>query len=370
VTYLAREYVWGPGDSWGWGVDELLAQYDADRRASWPLQDAGGDVIALCDRGGANGTARVIAQVVYDAHGAVIDRDDPYGLTASTGKELRVGHKGLFFDRLDAGISDPVTGQETPRLWPGARLSGYARNRTLHCGFGRWNQPDPNMTGLPVQQAFVFHGSGLRCSIQRFDLRRHYGSGPNSYQYLLANSMYWSDPLGLIEFSLAGLLKATFTRQALASGTISGIYGAISGGASAAGRGNNVALGAAKGAIAGFVGGLIGYHAGAALAFTGNAPLIMTVEGIAGGGVGGGFSSLLSGDSPREIGKSVLQGAMIGGFAGLIGSAGWAKAVANDRSGSERAAAMEMLDLLYGEMWQHAGGAVAGGLGAGFDQLR
>jgi hypothetical protein len=54
VTYLAREYVWGNGD---WGVDELLAQYDADRRASWPLQDAGGDVIALCDRGGAGARA-------------------------------------------------------------------------------------------------------------------------------------------------------------------------------------------------------------------------------------------------------------------------------------------------------------------------
>ncbi|MBK9189920.1 MAG: hypothetical protein IPM33_13340 [Phycisphaerales bacterium] len=42
-TYLAREYVWGPGD---WGVDELLVQYDTNRRATWPLQDAGGNVIA------------------------------------------------------------------------------------------------------------------------------------------------------------------------------------------------------------------------------------------------------------------------------------------------------------------------------------
>ncbi|MBK9187377.1 MAG: hypothetical protein IPM33_00320 [Phycisphaerales bacterium] len=42
-TYLAREYVWGPGD---WGVDELLVQCDTNRRATWPLQDAGGDVIA------------------------------------------------------------------------------------------------------------------------------------------------------------------------------------------------------------------------------------------------------------------------------------------------------------------------------------
>lgn len=62
-TYLAREYVWGPGD---WGVDELLAQYDTNRRASWPLQDAGGDVIALCDLVGGGG-ANAAAQGVSDA---------------------------------------------------------------------------------------------------------------------------------------------------------------------------------------------------------------------------------------------------------------------------------------------------------------
>ncbi|MBX3382772.1 MAG: hypothetical protein KF864_04595 [Phycisphaeraceae bacterium] len=98
VTTLHREYVWGPGDAWGWGVDELLAQYDQGRRASWPLQDAGGDVIALCDLGGTSGTARVITQIVHDAYGRVIGRDDP--ATPATGPpELRVGHKGLFFDR-------------------------------------------------------------------------------------------------------------------------------------------------------------------------------------------------------------------------------------------------------------------------------
>lgn len=85
---------------------------DTARRASWPLQDAGGDVIALCDCGGANGTARIITLLVYDAYGSVIGRDDP--ATPSTGTpELRVGHKGLFFDRLDGGIADPFTGGST-----------------------------------------------------------------------------------------------------------------------------------------------------------------------------------------------------------------------------------------------------------------
>jgi hypothetical protein len=225
VTYLAREYVWGNGD---WGVDELLAQYDADRRASWPLQDAGGDVIALCDRGGANGTARVITQIVYDAHGSVIDRDDPYGMAASAGKELRAGHKGLFFDRLDAGISDPVTGQETPRLWPGARLSGYARNRTLHCDFGRWNQPDPNMTGLPVQQAMVFHGRRLAASTQDFDLGSHFSDGANVYSYALGRPTTIGDPLGL--FGLLGGLSTGMAMADLASDMMDGAFTGVLGG--------------------------------------------------------------------------------------------------------------------------------------------
>jgi hypothetical protein len=225
VTYLAREYVWGNGD---WGVDELLAQYDADRRASWPLQDAGGDVIALCDRGGANGTARVITQIVYDAHGSVIDRDDPYGMAASAGKELRVGHKGLFFDRLDAGISDPVTGQETPRLWPGVRLSGYARNRTLHCDFGRWNQPDPNATGLPVQAGSVFHGQGLKDAVQRFDLESHFGDGVNLYSYALGRPTTVGDPLGL--FGLLGGLSTGMSMADMASDMMDGAFTGVLGG--------------------------------------------------------------------------------------------------------------------------------------------
>ncbi len=56
---VAREYVWGPGDR---GIDELLIQYDQNRKAWYAIQDAGGDVVALCDvpgGGGGGGTARV-----------------------------------------------------------------------------------------------------------------------------------------------------------------------------------------------------------------------------------------------------------------------------------------------------------------------
>ncbi|MBX3410065.1 MAG: hypothetical protein KF859_09300 [Phycisphaeraceae bacterium] len=74
VTYLAREYVWGPGDR---GVDELLVQFDAARKAWWMLVDGGGDVVAMCEKIGSGSTAYVAvsAQWTYDAYGAVIDED-------------------------------------------------------------------------------------------------------------------------------------------------------------------------------------------------------------------------------------------------------------------------------------------------------
>jgi hypothetical protein len=186
-------------------VDELLVQYDAARRATWPILDSGGDVIALCDLGHANNSARVRTQIVYDAYGRVIGRSNP--ATPATGPpELRVGHKGLFFDRLDWGIVDPLTLAETPRLEPGATLLGYNRNRTLHVGWGRFLQRDPNATGLPVQAGLGFHGDGFAASVQGFDLAAHYGDGANVYEYIGSDPLGGSDPTGLMEFSLGGQL--------------------------------------------------------------------------------------------------------------------------------------------------------------------
>ena len=205
---LAREYVWGPGDWGGGGVDELLVQYDAGRRATWPILDSGGDVIALCDLGGANNSARVLTRIVYDAYGRVIGRSDP--ATPATGPpELRVGHKGLFFDRLDWGIVDPLTFEETPRLEPGARLIGYNRNRSVHVGWGRFLQRDPNATGLVVQDHLSYHGRQLSGWVQGFDLALHYGDGSNVYQYIGSDPLGGSDPAGLMEFSLGGLMGSS-----------------------------------------------------------------------------------------------------------------------------------------------------------------
>jgi hypothetical protein len=365
VTYLAREYVWGNGD---WGVDELLAQYDADRRASWPLQDAGGDVIALCDRGGANGTARVITQIVYDAHGSVIDRDDPYGLAASAGKELRVGHKGLFFDRLDAGISDPVTGQETPRLWPGARLSGYARNRTLHCDFGRWNQPDPNATGLPVQAAFVFHGSGLRSRVQRFDLQGHYALGANPYGFLSGNPMTWADPLGLIEFNFASLLGSMTIRGTVTTAVSGAVIGGLFGGITSEDRSvGGIIKSTFIGAGVGAVSGVAAYWTGG-LGIFGTGVANMVLGSTVGGAVGGTMQGLIDGHRGKQLLFDAMFGGSVGFGMGLLGGVIASKAEA--LLPMEKQLLGDLFSDVFGEAWDIAGGISGGAAGSGVNYLR
>ena len=180
--------MWGPGD---WGVDELLAQYDEDRRASWPLQDAGGDVIALCDRGGSGTAARLVWQGTYDAYGRVITAQ-----TLRAHAPLHVGHKGLFFDRLDTGVQDAL-GNETPRLAAASVILGYNRNRTLHTEWGRYLQKDPNATGLVVLDQFSWHGGGLSPQTQLPDIAENHADGSNIYQYVHSNPQGYEDPLGL-----------------------------------------------------------------------------------------------------------------------------------------------------------------------------
>ncbi len=102
------------------------------------MHDAGGDLIALCDTGGAGGSARIAGEWTYDAYGNVVTAAAHHAFA-----EPRLGHKGLFIERIDRGIIDPATGYEMPRLEPGATTLAFARNRHLHTGFGRWLQEDP-----------------------------------------------------------------------------------------------------------------------------------------------------------------------------------------------------------------------------------
>ncbi len=115
------------------------------------IQDASGDVVALCDSGGpvvstglggpavpagpgggptTINTGRVVQQLTYDAYGEVLASeqvvDDPNVVIPN----LRVGHKGLFADRLDVGITtsgtDPPSGLANLDTSGGEHLARHA----------------------------------------------------------------------------------------------------------------------------------------------------------------------------------------------------------------------------------------------------
>ncbi len=91
LSGLEREYIWGPGDN---GLDEILVQYDIERKAFWMIQDGGGDVVAMCDLAGSGGTARVLRSWQYDAYGQCLRATDV--VTSSTIPHNRMGHKVSF----------------------------------------------------------------------------------------------------------------------------------------------------------------------------------------------------------------------------------------------------------------------------------
>ncbi|HEX2837022.1 MAG TPA: hypothetical protein VHN77_02725 [Phycisphaerales bacterium] len=194
---LSREYIWGPGDA---GLDELLVQFGVSREAAWPVHDAGGDMVALCDTGGAGGSARLAGEWTYDAYGNVVTAASHHAFA-----EPRLGHKGLFIERLDGGVIDPATGYEVPRLAEGATTLAFARNRHLHTAFGRWLQEDPKATGQSLLQHQAFHGAaitGLACKV---DIEALYGDGMSLVAYVGGDPWNQCDSLGL-EFSLVGLM--------------------------------------------------------------------------------------------------------------------------------------------------------------------
>ncbi len=229
---LAWEYVWGPGGSFvGAAVDELLVQLDGEGRASWVIQDAGGDVVALAVNGvssagglanGANAVAatgvsasntgtnlsfRVAAQQEYDAYGQVIWAEHLLNHAA-----LHVGHKGLFVDRLDVGISELSGGMaataktfgEPPRIVPLAFNLAQNRNRVLHTGWGRYLQQDPNASGMGVLAAQSFNAASLDAAVDGLRLLGQFADGANLYQYVQGQPTLRGDPMGLYSWGDAG----------------------------------------------------------------------------------------------------------------------------------------------------------------------
>jgi len=211
-TSLKREYIWGPGDSMTAGLDELLVQFDDSRFPWWPLQDGGGDIVALAEvpnpatGPSASNLARVVGQWQYDAYGSVLSAETFATASGRTVPLMHCGHKGLFFDRLDSGgsggggVVDPVTLEDRPRHIPYAHTIYNVRNRAYQPALGRWMQQDPNATAMSLIEAASHSGRGVGAIALAMSAEDRYGDGYNLYEYLGSSPWDGSDPLGLYDF--------------------------------------------------------------------------------------------------------------------------------------------------------------------------
>jgi YD repeat-containing protein len=189
TTELAFEYVWGLGDN---GLDELLVKFDKVRKRWWVIQDSGGDVVAIVNPGsGSTPIADVAGQWVYDAYGDVIVADHILAFPV-----MRIGHKGLFIDRLDVPVVNSG-GMESPRLVPFGHTISHNRNRLYSPQMGRFYQLDPNATAMALLEASIYHGKGVGAIALAFSMEQMYGDGLNLYEYLGSNPWNRSDPMGL-----------------------------------------------------------------------------------------------------------------------------------------------------------------------------
>ena len=163
-------------------VDEFIAEYD-DSGVHWPiLQDANHNAIALL-----GDTGSVARQRILSPYGRVIGEDVFDTMSPLT----RIGHQGLFAERLDADTrQDPMAS--------GSTLAWHNRNRTLLSDIGRFAQRDPNASGsdvLGIPTFFYGNRPYLRDLIPR--PLHHFGDGLNTYAYLRSGPVLWIDPYGL-----------------------------------------------------------------------------------------------------------------------------------------------------------------------------
>ncbi len=101
----------------------------------------------------------------------------------------RLGHHGLFFDRLDAGAPSAA-------LAVNARGLYHSRNRSYDPRLGRFTSEDPHNTSAIVQRA-PDPCRRLITDSPGFDTIELYVDGLNAYAYLGCGPLNRQDPMGL-----------------------------------------------------------------------------------------------------------------------------------------------------------------------------
>jgi hypothetical protein len=165
-----------------------VCQIDKTNAVFYAILDVCGSVLGTVDSAG---TLR--EQYTYDPYGELLGLER-FGADIKP----RIGHKGLFFDRFDADLNSAA-------MAAGAVGTYQNRNRTFLPGMGRFLQRDPNGLGQVLLNSQM-HGMTWSPAAVFVNARLHYAHGLSGYAYLRSSPNGNADPLGLLEFSLGGLL--------------------------------------------------------------------------------------------------------------------------------------------------------------------
>ncbi|MEZ6233383.1 MAG: AHH domain-containing protein [Phycisphaerales bacterium] len=203
-TWVDREYVHTTGY-----VDEIACETDEFEYPWYHLQDANYNVVAIAHESGF-----VASQRTFDPYGQVIRHQQFLGHPPS-----RAGHQGLFFDRLDAGLTASgrlpeslVTTAGAGGTTPVAVLGVYQnRERTYLPHLGRFGQGDPNGTAAAVFASMHSAGSGFGVEALHVSTDSIFGDGPNRHIAYGAAPLHRQDPSGLFFGGVVGLFAPTST---------------------------------------------------------------------------------------------------------------------------------------------------------------
>lgn len=138
---------------------------------------------------------------------------DPYGNIVHADRvewlhDNRVGHKGLFFERLSGNVTSraivtpPTSGPRLGRAEPGF---WHNRNRTYMPEYARFGQTDPNHMGAGIDPYMSFFGFAQSPHPSVATVEQLAAGNPNVHPYLENAPFTHVDPNGL--FSLIGTMS-------------------------------------------------------------------------------------------------------------------------------------------------------------------
>lgn len=202
------EFIWSAVS--GQPFDTCHVQVDWWDREAWFVQDHATGTV----RGYTDAKGKVVKQYRFDAFGNLMNLDTfPLAEPGALFRNFRnrLGHHGLFAERLDDDTASNVFDDMSPdlELWYQSRSRWYAPE------LGRFITSDPNSTGVPTTPTLAMLGQMPQGPPSgSFDTMAHYGDGWDTFTAYCANPILSQDPTGLF-LSYAGLAAKTGLKHGL-----------------------------------------------------------------------------------------------------------------------------------------------------------